>query len=915
MLILGPVAFAAPWLLAGLLGLPALVWLLRVTPPAPKRVAFPAIRLLFGLHSDEETPARTPLWLMILRSAIAALVVLALAQPILNPSAALTGSGPVVLVVDDGWAAAGHWDKRRDTLLNLVARADRERRPVVVLTTAPHADGAPIDVSGVLTAAEAGDLVRSLDPKPWPVDRAAAARAIKAAALRPPAEVFWLSDGIATARLAGTEPAGDDATRALADALATLGRVQMIADAPKDLALILSAPLPGRADLAFSVRRPESAGARTVWVRASAERGQILARREVTIGSGETEAEVALDLPLELRNRVFRVEVEHEGSAGAVALLDERWRRRPVGLVSGESSEDDQPLLSSLFYLDRALQPYADVRRGTVASLLKRELSVMMLADVGKIVGPGQARLKEWVTGGGVLVRFAGPRLAQDHDELVPAPLRPGERSLGGAMTWAEPARLAPFPEHSPFFGLAIPAEVRVNRQVLAEPTLDIGEKTWARLEDGTPLVTGARHGAGWLVLFHTTANNDWSDLPLSGLFVEMLRTLVRLSQGVEAQPGAAALPSLANLDGYGRLAGPAAGAQAASGQDLAATLPGPRHPPGFYGTDDARQAFNLGATLAPPAAIAGLPSGIVEAEFAADRERDLMPWLLTAAIVLILAELLASLQLRGLLRWSTATAALALAVLAAWPPPPAAAQDDSFAMTAALQTHLAYVLTGDDEVDRMSELGLLGLSRVAAGRTSVEPAYPMAVDPERHDLSFFPLLYWPMTPAQRPLSPQALANVDAYLKNGGTILFDTRDQPAGGFGNAGGGGTQVLQGLLAGLDVPPLVPVPPDHVLTQAFYLMDTFPGRYEGGTVWVAQLPGGVNDGVSSLVIGGNDWAAAWALDADGWPLAAVSSGNERQRELAFRFGINLLMYVMTGSYKSDQVHIPAIMERLGQ
>ena len=75
------------------------------------------------------------------------------------------------------------------------------------------------------------------------------------------------------------------------------------------------------------------------------------------------------------------------------------------------------------------------------------------------------------------------------------------------------------------------------------------------------------------------------------------------------------------------------------------------------------------------------------------------------------------------------------------------------------------------------------------------------------------------------------------------------------------------------------------------------------------------GGNDRVSSLVIGGNDWAAAWATDEMHKPLVLPTPGGARQRELAYRFGINLVMYALTGNYKSDQVHIPAILERLGQ
>jgi hypothetical protein len=147
-------------------------------------------------------------------------------------------------------------------------------------------------------------------------------------------------------------------------------------------------------------------------------------------------------------------------------------------------------------------------------------------------------------------------------------------------------------------------------------------------------------------------------------------------------------------------------------------------------------------------------------------------------------------------------------------------------------------------------------------------------------------------------------------MKRGGTILFDTRDGEQGG----GGTGNQVLRRLLSRLDVPPLTPVPKDHILTKAFYLMQEFPGRWGGGQVWVEKHQGGSNDGVSGLIIGASDWAAAWAISDDGTPLAAVTPGGPRQRELAYRFGVNLVMYVLTGNYKADLVHVPALLDRLG-
>jgi hypothetical protein len=181
------------------------------------------------------------------------------------------------------------------------------------------------------------------------------------------------------------------------------------------------------------------------------------------------------------------------------------------------------------------------------------------------------------------------------------------------------------------------------------------------------------------------------------------------------------------------------------------------------------------------------------------------------------------------------------------------------------------------------------------------------------------------MDPREADLSPQAVTKLVTYMKNGGTILFDTRDQTLGPSRGANSPGEVTLKRLTAKLDLPPLQPIPSAHVLTKAFYLLQNFPGRWDGGRVWVESLPppdpdagpeparGG--DGVSPVIIGSNDWAAAWAVDASGRPLVDVSPGGEEQREQAVRFGINVVMYALTGNYKTDQVHVPALLERLGQ
>ena len=241
----------------------------------------------------------------------------------------------------------------------------------------------------------------------------------------------------------------------------------------------------------------------------------------------------------------------------------------------------------------------------------------------------------------------------------------------------------------------------------------------------------------------------------------------------------------------------------------------------------------------------------------------------------------------------------------------------EKLGLRATLGTHLAYVITGNAKIDSVSRAGMEGLSVVLQSRTAIEPGKPIGVNLEKDELAFFTVLYWPVVETQRNPSDAALSKLNNYLRTGGTILFDTREQGSVNTNILGMGSSASakLRNLIGELDVPPLMQVPPDHVLTKAFYLLDRFPGRWAGGTVWVERRGGNHNDGVSSIIIGSHDWAGAWARDKNGLPMFAVVPNGERQREYAFRFGVNWIMYAMTGNYKTDQVHVPSIIERLGQ
>jgi len=915
-MILGPIGFAQPWLLVALALLPILWMILRAVPPAPIRRRFPGVALLLGLKDDDSVTDRTPWWLLLLRMLAVAAVIIGLAGPVLNPKpeGETRASGPLLILLDGSWASGRDWAAGQALLDDMLAEAGREGRTVALMRLSDP------EAPSFQSAETWRTRLSGLGPEPWAPTQETLSEA--AAMLSGGSfETRWFSDGLAR-----------EGREDVLSAVQARGPVSVYESPRPVLALAPAVLADGNVQL--SARRTSTDLAREITVEAHGRDpsgvSRLLATLPMSFEAGAAETVGELSLPPELRARLSRFEIAGQGHAGAVTLSDDSLKRREVALIAGREDREGLELLSPLHFLEQALVPTADLLDGALMDILPANPDVIVLADVATLSGAEQAALLEWIDTGGMLLRFAGPRLAasdvsrSEEAPLMPVRLRSGGRSVGGAMSWGEPKSLAPFMETSPFFGLDIPEDVRVSAQVMAQPDPTLAERVIAQLSDGTPMVTRKRIGDGQVVLFHVTANAEWSTLPLSGLFVQMLERLA-VSSSI-TQPDAEDLAGttwqpIKVLDGQGRLAD-AGNLPGVPGDQLITGALGPDLRPGLYDGPDRRIARNVieAETVLEPVS---WPADVPVTGLSRPVEQPLSGWLLALALVLLSADVIASLALSG--RLIPARAALVLGLLMALPQM-AEAQDEKTAR-ATSEVVLAHVLTGDATLDNTARAGLVGLSETLFFRTSVEPGDPIGVDLETDELAVYPLLYWPITPDQPQPSAEAYARLNTYLRTGGMILFDTRDANIAAFGASSPNGAK-LQRLAAPLDIPPLEPLPEDHVLTRSFYLLQDFPGRHAGRSVWVEAAPPdaeqiegmpfrNLNDGVTPVVIGGNDWASAWAMDDRGNPMFPVGRGfaGERQRELSYRFGVNLVMHVLTGNYKSDQVHVPALLNRLGQ
>ncbi|MFV2003253.1 MAG: BatA domain-containing protein, partial [Paracoccaceae bacterium] len=391
---LGPVGFGAPWLLWGLALLPVLWILLRAVPPAPIRRRFPGIALLLGLRDSESQSDRTPWWLLLLRMAVVAAVIVGFAGPVLNPKAGRAGDGPLLVLVDATWADARDWPARMSRVSELLAEAGRVGRPVAVMALTAPGTGPPVFQSADVWAGR----LAGISPRPWAPSEAALAdwtATLGDAAF----ETFWISDGL-----------DRDSRAPLLAALEARGPVIIFESGRPVYGLRPVRFEDGLVQLSLS--RVGGLDAREVGIAAfgtdPAGQERALSRDVAMFESGAQETTITLNLLPEIRNRISRFAIEGERSAGAVTLADDGLRRREVALIAGRDGREGLELLSPLYYLNKALEQSADLIDGTLNDILLANPDVIVLADVATLTESETRDVADWVVRGGLLLRFAG---------------------------------------------------------------------------------------------------------------------------------------------------------------------------------------------------------------------------------------------------------------------------------------------------------------------------------------------------------------------------------------------------------------------------------------------------------------------------------------------------------------------------
>ena len=900
-----------PSALWAFLVIPGLWIILKMYPPSPKNIYFPPIQFLKNLLKQDETSSTTPIWLLIYRILIVSLIIFAFANPIYNPASILSKSGPLVLIMDDSWPASINWEKRKNEITEYIDQAERKNIPIIFIATAKK--GENIGSELFLSPKNARSKLETLNPNPWPADIDYINKRLDKLPLNNTYNLIWLWDGI--------NHDTQEKYQRLLVRLSEMGKLKII-NYLNNLSTKIISNVKSTSDNNLIIELVRSVGTieEKINIRALGSNGEILSRKEVIFALGIRKTKIDMQLPAQIKRDLSHLEIENINNAGSIYLLDDKWKKRNIGIFGDKALLRAQPLLSPIYYLDRAVKPFSVIKLGEINEIVEDDISVIFLPGIGKISSENINYLKEWISKGGTLVRFAGPNLVGSNNDLLPVKIRSSNsRNLGGVLSWDQPASIKEFKKESPFYGIKIQNDIFIERQVIAEPSQELNSLTWASLEDGTPLITAQKIQKGWNIFFHITANADWSNLPLSGTFVEILERIISLSFMSNNSMNNETLAPYRLLDGFGKLTEPYPHSTSLQlGQsEISISY---KNSPGFYGNDMYRKAFNLGKNINKlEPLVVSFPETVDYEESIPNKSVYLKSWVILIAIILIFIDYFLSLVIRGKLKLerifiNNIFSIIAFIIIFIINLHPLNVQADEKLI--ALYPSLGYIETENIEINEISKIGLLSLSKVLEQRTSILLNHPKKINLEKDSIEFFPLIYWPIHENSKTvtISENVLLKIRNYIENGGLLIFDTRDaKPSDVIINEITIEQKILKQILRPLDLPALIPIPADHVLKRSFYLLNELPGRWKGENVWVEATAENSRDGVSSIIIGRHDWAAAWAKNDNNKPLFLVVPGGEKQREYAYRFGVNLVMYAMTGNYKADQVHIKSILKRL--
>ncbi len=767
-------AFIAPYMLFGLFLLPLFYWLMRIKPIKPEPVIFPAFTLLASLTPQEETPKGIPLFMLLFRLCILSLLILGFSGPVLFPKQTEFAKKQVY-IIDNGWSATPNWSQLQKEVLSHLEQAKKQNALIKLIFTAT-----PSNKPSWISPETAEKQIKTQTPNPWPVQRLTALQTCCKSENSESTGLFWFSDGLASNQ--------DKAFSEQLKKTYTPQFFNLYQPVPNKTAHALTPPVREQNGISIQLLRAHSdkQAHYTIFANDLAQYG--LFEKEITLDPGKKTVKFLFKLPDHITNNIVSIQTASNSSAGNIVLVDRNWKRPDIGLVLPSDSYESRPYLSDLYYLKKALSPFINLKEAPLSDLLKKNLDGLIMIDEAR---NDTQEIQDYIKKGGFLIRFSGSKLANHPDSLTPVKLRKGKHVNQGSLNWNKPTRIEPFKINTPYYGIEITEPIFVYQQILAEPGLDLSNYIWANLSDGSPLITSKPFGKGRIVLFHIRPHPDWSDLPMSNLFVQILRkTLDQIHNKpkMEYEDGLYFPTHLINADGQLYEA-------AAQSDPIRLTpkigMPDVKinTPPGLYQGKQGEIALNI---MHQDSMLIKINPHLFSAQtliYGHLQNINLGKWLLGLAFIFLILDGLLMLYFSGktarlttFVRSSTPIFLICICYAVLFlsssaygqtnPPSKSSPSETDFPQEILRSLNFGYIKTHHPKTDQISQEGLEGLIQILSERSSIEANSAIGIDIEKDSLKPFPIIYWPITSQMSELSQKTAKKISSYLINGGLIVF-----------------------------------------------------------------------------------------------------------------------------------------------
>ena len=892
------IGFSNFYALFGLLLTPIIWFIVKSFPPTPKSYDFSSFFLLEKIDYDAPKNKKTPLWLLIFRIFFFILIVFYFSKPFLNNNNSATDEKyeKYLIVADIGWSTAKDWNKFKELVLEVGKEAEKNKKEILFF----HSNLKSYkDLQIFKTNYALKDYLENLSPLPLQFKKSSIDKLIQDESLFKNSKIFMVFSKF---------DFYDFPNYYKNLSLIKNNSNNYYYINPLETILIINSLKATKGKITCEIYRlGKNSFKQDFFVNVETVNNEIVYSDKHVIDEKENKKILNLSFPTEIFNQIKSIRIVGQNHAGAKYYFDDFSKKKNIAIINDNEYHKESPLLSPIYYLKKSLDSKHNIKVEKIDNILNSNYSTIIIPETVKIPNAFDKRLNDWLLEGGTLIKFSDDTLVEKKLNFLTSKEIYGKiRNIEGQLTINNKLFISEFKKDSIFYGLEVPKDITINKQLIFD-TNPKQVKVLAKLNDNTPLVSMKKFGEGEIILFHVGANNNWSNLPISSLFPDMINRVLLFSKNYNSS-NLTDLNLNKEIDGFGNLITPKKIVTIGKFDKLKTVKPSFDIPPGQYENNQISIALNLSTNIGQHQIKEADRSAISTYSF--KNTKDLSSIILKIILTMFILDLLLTLMIKNNINLSkivTKRINVLIFIL--------------FFLTfiklenvSANETYLAYVKIKNTQINNISKNGLETIRNLLITRTSINPKGVIGLDINSDYIFSYPFIYWPLTKNLLSIEKSEIIKIKNYLDNGGIFFFDII-----GFSrknlNLKEKKFQEIRNFLNEIGANELSIIPKGHTLTKSFYLLNKFPGKWDNRFLFVESSNLQYKDGVSSIILGFNDWAKAWAVDDNNLPLFPVVPGGERQRELAYRFGINITMYALTGNYKSDQIHSKSILKRLSK